>query len=428
MPRRNSACEKLWRRRAVDKALQVSIIKELTRQIDDNVNIDAGVMMKSPTSVYTCPELAEQEWRHFFKGHPQLLGLSGELAKPGSFLTSDDFGVPVLATRDGNGKCHAFVNACRHRGVRVALAGHGEKTRFACPFHRWTYDNEGALVAIPQEGHFGAIDKSCHGLIELPMAERDGLLWVHPEPGGELDLDLLLGDLAPELASWNLGNLVYVGESKIDMQLNWKLANDTFGETYHFQKLHKDTLGQLFYGDVLAYEVFGRNHRFVIANKRIDHIRTLPEEEQRIAQAASTIYYLFPNIQLIIGMGNINLVKIYPAPGEPGRSITKVAHYFTPNAIAAAKEIEGHGENITAENVYQTSADDSGIPSLRAMTEVFDSTIEKEDYAMGEYAQQAAENGLLDHMIFGRNEPALHHYHNTFRAALKMPPLEVFAG
>ena len=45
----------------MEKSLQVSIIKELTRQIDNKVNIDAGVMMKSPTSVYTCPELAAKE-------------------------------------------------------------------------------------------------------------------------------------------------------------------------------------------------------------------------------------------------------------------------------------------------------------------------------------------------------------------------------
>ncbi len=43
---------------------------------------------------------------------------------------------------------------------------------------------------------------------------------------------------------------------------------------------------------------------------------------------------------------------------------------------------------------------------------------------MGERAQQVAENGTLTHLLFGRNEPALHHYHNTFREALNLPPLE----
>ena len=44
---------------------------------------------------------------------------------------------------------------------------------------------------------------------------------------------------------------------------------------------------------------------------------------------------------------------------------------------------------------------------------------------MGESTQKAAENGLLEHLLFGRNEPALHHFHNTFREALGMAVLEV---
>ena len=49
------------------------------------------------------PELAEREWNEFFVGHPQIVGLSGDLAAPGSFMTIDDLGVPILATRDGDG-------------------------------------------------------------------------------------------------------------------------------------------------------------------------------------------------------------------------------------------------------------------------------------------------------------------------------------
>ena len=44
---------------------------------------------------------------------------------------------------------------------------------------------------------------------------------------------------------------VSVGQTTIDKALNWKFANDTFGETYHFGKLHKDTLGRLYYGNNL---------------------------------------------------------------------------------------------------------------------------------------------------------------------------------
>ena len=122
-------------------------------------------------------------------------------------------------------------------------------------------------MAIPDESHFGDFDKSCHGLIRLPAIERDGLLWVHPQPDGALDLDALLGaELSEELASYSLGDLVHGGDKTITMDLNWKLANDTFGETYHFGKLHKNTLGKIFPGNNLHLQEFGKHHRFVTAS------------------------------------------------------------------------------------------------------------------------------------------------------------------
>jgi hypothetical protein len=56
--------------------------------------------------------------------------------------------------------------------------------------------------------------------------------------------------------------------------------------------------------------------------------------------------------------------------------------------------------------------------------EVFKSTVENEDYVMGEMQQRAAESGLLKEIIFGRNEPALHHFHNNYREALGQPLLQ----
>ena len=42
---------------------------------------------------------------------------------------------------------------------------------------------------------------------------------------------------------------------------------------------------------------------------------------------------------------------------------------------------------------------------------------------MGEMQQRAAETGMLKEIIFGRNEPALHHFHQNYREALNQPPL-----
>ncbi len=404
--------------------LQVRILKELMAQVDAGKNVDCGRQYEASTSAYTDPTLAEDEWQTFFRNHPQLIGLSGDLPEPGSYFTVDDFGTPVLATRDNEGVFRAFVNACRHRGVRVANDQRGTAGRFSCPFHAWTYSNQGDLVAIPQEDQFGLVDKSCNGLLVLPAVEHNGMLWVHPQPDGAIDIDALLGPLAEEMAGFDFGSLEYCGESVIDKNLNWKLANDTFGETYHFQKLHRNTLGQIFYGDNLAYETIGRNHRFVFASKAIDLLREQPEEDWVLTDGANLLYYLFPNIQFNVGTDTVALIKIYPDAANPGRSITKVSHYFSKEMIAMANSDQSDVKKVTGENVYDGEVAAETVFSLDAIMEVFDSTIEQEDYAMGETTQRAAESGVLKTLMFGRNEPALHHYHNTFAEALNRPPLK----
>ena len=147
------------------KELQISIIKELMSQLDEGRNVDAGVQFKMPTDSYVCPERASREQQEFFRNHPQLIGLSGDLPSPGSYLTNDDIGVPILATRDKDGVFHAFLNACRHRSVKVAQEERGTKNIFTCPFHHWSYANTGNLLTIPNNDHFGDVDKSCMGLV-----------------------------------------------------------------------------------------------------------------------------------------------------------------------------------------------------------------------------------------------------------------------
>ena len=54
----------------------------------------------------------------------------------------------------------------------------------------------------------------------------------------------------------------------------------------------------------------------------------------------------------------------------------------------------------------------------------FAEVIQKEDYVAAASAHQGMLSGAQEYLTFGRNEPALHHYHNTYREALGMPPLE----
>jgi phenylpropionate dioxygenase-like ring-hydroxylating dioxygenase large terminal subunit len=386
------------------KEEQIKQLKLLMQRLDDGTTVDAGVILKNPASAYTCAELASREWETFFRGHPQLLGLSGDLPAPGSFLTTSDFGIPILATRGRDGHFRAFLNVCRHRGVVLETERSGKRNHFSCPFHAWTYANTGELVSLPKPSHFGDIDKSCHGLIPLPAEERYGLLFVHPQPGAELDAEALLGGLAPEFESWGWSDLINIGHDSYDMPLNWKLTMDTFGETYHFTSLHKNTLAQNFYGNVQCYDTYDRNHRMILCLKAIDELRDRPEESWHINEGSFPVYYLFPNVQLNISSFGMILVRAYPDPQNTGRSISRISFY------SRALPLETNREEILG------------------ISKIFAEIIRDEDYAAAARSQLGAASGLQEHVIFGRNEPALHHYHNTYRAALGMEPLARYDG
>lgn len=400
------------------QARQVEILEDIFRQLDTGSGTQADQQKLQDTSVYHCPRYAATEMKALFQQRPQIIGLSADLPANNSYFAIDDFGVPVLATRDKDGVFHAFINACRHRGVRVNRAERGEAAGFSCPFHGWAYSNTGELKGVRRESDFGEVDKPCNSLVALPAVEHAGFLIVHPQPHGRIDIDSLLGGLAREFVNFGANDLVLQNSSTLDMQLNWKLANDTFGETYHFAILHKDTLGQLFIGDVCHYQEFGHSHRFVIAKKTIDRLRQLPKQEWRLRDHASIVYFLFPNVQFIFNDVGASLVRMYPDPNNPGRSISRISHYLHPDVLAALAEAKK--PDIDASNAYDISArNGTQLISPEVANEVFESTIEKEDYAMGVQAQLAIENGYSRQLIFGRNEPALQHFHRAFEQEIK---------
>jgi phenylpropionate dioxygenase-like ring-hydroxylating dioxygenase large terminal subunit len=83
---------------------------------------------------------------------------------------------PVILTRDGEGRLHALLNMCRHRGNRVVRCDDGNAKRFMCTYHGWTYRNDGALEYAPgeAEAYYGALDKPSLGLIEARVGPMRG--------------------------------------------------------------------------------------------------------------------------------------------------------------------------------------------------------------------------------------------------------------
>ena len=398
------------------KEEQLRLLKGLISHRKAGSNVNAGGIMRNPCETYTCTDRFSKEWNKFFKDHPQIVGMTGDLAEPGTFFTREDFGMPLLATRDEKGKFRAFANVCAHRGVVVENERKGQKIKFSCPFHGWTYDNSGKLIGFPKPDHFGDIDKSCYGLTELPCLEQYGFLWVHPNPIGEIDLNNLFGSkLMEEFEAWGFQNLVLTHEEEYITEMNWKLAIDTFGETYHFSTLHKNSLFNNFHGNVQMFDTFKRNARLTLCLREIDNMKKDPEENWHICRGAFPVYFLFPNTILNVSDTGIILVREYPLDMSPHRSVSKVSFYFWPKVIDYLKENK-IVLNKTEGKPLQDGVD--GNPYLG-----FGAIIRDEDYVVAAASHKGLKSGAIDYLTFGKNELALHHYHNTYREALDLEPL-----
>ncbi|MGZ3307736.1 MAG: aromatic ring-hydroxylating oxygenase subunit alpha, partial [Xanthobacteraceae bacterium] len=77
------------------------------------------------------------------------VGHSSELKKPGDFRSRKVAGRPMIFCRDQAGTFHCLFNTCRHRGAIVCTEREGNRRRFQCIYHGWTYGNDGRLVGVP---------------------------------------------------------------------------------------------------------------------------------------------------------------------------------------------------------------------------------------------------------------------------------------
>ncbi|MGA6970192.1 MAG: Rieske (2Fe-2S) protein, partial [Candidatus Binatus sp.] len=185
---------------------QVNLIHQIFDAIDRGMPPMAERFTRNDTSAYTSPERAAREREVLFRHHPIVAGFSSQIPNPGDYLIEDLAPVPILVVRNASGELRAFVNICRHRGAKlVAGCGHTAKL-FSCPYHAWSYDIDGRLVAIPDDYGFEGLDRAASGLVALPVAEKYGLIFVTPAPGDatDIDIDTMLAGLGDDIESYGI--------------------------------------------------------------------------------------------------------------------------------------------------------------------------------------------------------------------------------
>jgi phenylpropionate dioxygenase-like ring-hydroxylating dioxygenase large terminal subunit len=183
--------------------------------------------MQQPVDAYINAERYGAERAHIFKQLPLALALSLELPKPGDYKAMTVLEMPIVISRNDSGEVRCFLNACRHRGARLVEDGASSCRVFACPYHSWTNDRDGALIGRYAAETFGEVDHAQHGLTQLACEERSGLIWVTLDPDVQNDIDEWLGEFAAELDTLALSDW-HLDEIRVLDGAGWKVTMDGY--------------------------------------------------------------------------------------------------------------------------------------------------------------------------------------------------------
>jgi phenylpropionate dioxygenase-like ring-hydroxylating dioxygenase large terminal subunit len=380
----------------MERAEQIAQAKRLLHFLETKTTAVEAEPYRQPIREYICPEQSVRERQRLFSEGPLCLGASAQIRETGDYITDDLTGVPILVARGRDGQARAFLNVCRHRGAKVA-AGCGNARSFVCPYHAWNFGLDGSLIGRPEEYGFEGLGRTQHGLTELWCEERDGNIWVCPTPGKTFDVSALLGTrMGAEMAAFDFGNYHHYETKHLTRRMNWKVCVDTFLESYHFPKLHRDSIAPLIHGNLNTADLLDNTVRMLGARRTLPELASQSEADWDVLRHIVGVYVLFPNVVWTWQLDHVEVWHIYPSTRDPIDECTMRVSLYTPEPALTEKARDHWDRNFA----------------------LLMQTVETEDFEISEQIQQGFHSGAQDHIVFGRNEPCLHYYHRTLTAAV----------
>lgn len=373
-----------------NSATLTTLVERSLRHLNERTTDQSETTMELPVSDYLDDAIWRREMEALFMRRPLVLGYSAELKAPGDYRALTIRKTPLLLVRGKDGVARAFLNACRHRGTQLLDNGCGHAMRFSCPYHAWTYDSQGALVGIYQEKLFGDVDKRERGLTQLSCVERAGIIWGILTPGVPLDIDAWLGSYLPVLEGLQIGEW-HVAERRSLPGPNWKVAFDGYMEGYHFNVLHRPSVGKDTKGTMLG-DQFGLHQRLVFAREGLRESSD-PAALPAVSDAVFPVHIIYPNVSIAGGYQDQMLISQI----LPGDSIDTSITLMT---ILSRKPVDN---------------DDKQRERMRKYADYIQAVIRDEDYLAADRIQATMSSGANRTFIIGRNEYPLQHFHRCLK-------------
>ena len=227
----------------------MTIIESATLRSDEKKN-DFGSLVgpdRVHRRVYTDPEIFDLELNWIF-GHVWMyVAHESQIPNANDFVSTRMGRRPVIVTRDKAGEIHVLMNRCSHRAVTVCREDAGNQKSFQCPYHGWTFRNDGRLTGVPwPEAYSSSFRKEDWGLAQARVDSYRGFIFATLNPDQPSLIDYL-GNAAQDIDAWvdrydGTEVILQSGANRMIYEGNWKLAYDNAADGYHPFFSHRSLL------------------------------------------------------------------------------------------------------------------------------------------------------------------------------------------
>lgn len=293
---------------------------------------------------YTSPAVYDEERERLFFVGWVCIGRADEVPGTGDYLVRDiSWASRSSWCATGMVSCGPSTTSVAHRGTRLLddepAGGHLGKA-LKCPYHAWSYDFDGRLLATPNVHEDEQFERSDYPLHSIAVGEHAGFLFVSladdPRP-----LDAALRDsneTITDFERYRMGELRLGRRITYDVAANWKVVVENYNECLHCPQIHPELVQvvPLFRkGEVWDGEA--RDGGNLMAEGATSFTATgtsdLPKFPDLLADDYGMYYgvFQFPNLMVNLHPDSVMAYLVYP--NGPARTTVVSEFYFRPEAL-----------------------------------------------------------------------------------------------
>ncbi len=200
--------------------------------------IDPDADMGLPGWLYHDPEVFALERERIFRRSWQLICHVSDIPAPGDWQAIPVGGESIIAIRGDDGTVRALSNVCRHRASQLVDGDQGCARKLVCPYHAWTYGNDGSLTGVPGKRDYPAFDMADYGLHRFAVEIWRGFVFVNIEGSGPSVADMM-APYEAEIEPYRFEDMRALGRVVMRPRtVNWKNIADNYSDGLHIPVAH----------------------------------------------------------------------------------------------------------------------------------------------------------------------------------------------